>query len=1006
MSFSICAGLLAVFCLPPSAYGFDRTIQHYAHTAWGATDGAPSGIQALAQTEDGFLWLGAPAGLYRFDGVKFEKYQPLAGTLPTGGVRSLLAVPDGGLYIGFKLGEISLLRGGIVTNYGSGEGVPEGSVVSLARDGGGIVWAASSAGLLRLGNGRWEQVGNDWNFRGKLARSVYVDPQGTLWVATESSIVYLSPGSKTFQSTDVPIGQVWGFAQSAHGQLWMAEVTRSVRPVPLETSHQPFPPEIMLGSVGICFDRDGGLWISSLGDGIRYVANPEQLSGSRDKSSNAIEKFTSGDGLTDDVLFSILLDHEGNIWAGTQNGLDQFHKTNFVPVTLPFTSRQDVFAAGDGGDLWLSSNGQMFVIHGSRVSAIHGISAAMHSAYRDQAGVVWWNGSDGIYRLERGHFSRVPYPEGFPRQFSDSSFMTEDSSGVLWIAMQDHGLYSLSDSKWTPFETPRELLKLIPEAAFTDWTGRIWFAYTGGTLLVLNRGEIERVYSKNECPVGSVKAIQGRNQHLWVGGEDGLVYFDGKNFRPVMPDDLDRFKGLSGIAETAHGDLWLAEERGVIHIAADEVQNYLHDFSYRLKYRVFALVDGLPGTFQDAAGWSREVEGTDGRIWFAASKGIAWVDPKNIFKNDVPPPVSILAINSANRKYAAYGDVMLPARTNNLEVTYTALSMVAPGSTRFRYRLEGVDKDWEDAGVRRDAFYTRLGPGKYRFQVIACNNDGVWNEKGAALDFSIAPAWFQTTWFRTLCIAAATLVVWGIYWLRVRQMEKAMAARFDERLAERTRMARELHDTFLQTIQGSKLVADDALENAHDPIRTRRALEQLSEWLARATQEGRAALHSLRSSITETNDLAAGFRRALEDCRREISIETDFSVVGDMREMHPIIRDEVYRIGYEAIRNASTHSAGSRVDVLLSYGNDLSVRVRDNGVGIDPRIAEIGKDGHFGLQGMRERAARIGARLTVVSSANSGTEIKLVVPGRIVFRKLRLTPLDRIKAIIKEAEKN
>jgi signal transduction histidine kinase len=249
------------------------------------------------------------------------------------------------------------------------------------------------------------------------------------------------------------------------------------------------------------------------------------------------------------------------------------------------------------------------------------------------------------------------------------------------------------------------------------------------------------------------------------------------------------------------------------------------------------------------------------------------------------------------------------------------------------------------------------------------------------------------------------LVVWVIYRLRVRQIAKAMSARFDERLHERTRMARDLHDTFLQTIQGSKLVADDALDPSTDPARMRRAMEQLSVWLGRATEEGRAALNSLRTSTTEKNDLAAAFRRAMEECRIHTSMEASLSVVGEAREMHPIVRDEVYRVGYEAIRNACVHSQASQMRVELTYDHDLALRVSDNGVGVDPAVADRGREEHFGLQGMRERAARIVGKLTLVSSASSGTEIKLVVPGSIIYRETtsnrRKLPA-KIKAVLKQ----
>jgi len=363
------------------------------------------------------------------------------------------------------------------------------------------------------------------------------------------------------------------------------------------------------------------------------------------------------------------------------------------------------------------------------------------------------------------------------------------------------------------------------------------------------------------------------------------------------------------------------------------------------------------------------------------------IDPNHLTRNALPPPVHVEGIIADRKNYSPGKEVRLPPLTRDLEIDYTALSFVAPQRVRFRYRLEGRDAAWEEPGTRRQAFYTDLRPGRYQFRVIACNSDGVWNEAGATLDFSVEPAWFQTNWFRLLCVIVSAIVVWVVFRLRVRQVARAISARFDERLAERTRMARDLHDTFLQTIQGSKLVADDALDSSADSTRMRQAMQQLSAWLGRATQEGRAALNSLRAATTQTNDLGAALRRVTEDGVIPGSRAVTFSVIGDAREMHPIARDEVYRIGYEAIHNACTHSGASRLEVELIYSLDLVLSVNDNGTGIDPAVVDRGKDGHFGLQGMRERAARIGGKLTLGSSSNSGTEIKLVVPGSIIFRK-------------------
>jgi len=356
------------------------------------------------------------------------------------------------------------------------------------------------------------------------------------------------------------------------------------------------------------------------------------------------------------------------------------------------------------------------------------------------------------------------------------------------------------------------------------------------------------------------------------------------------------------------------------------------------------------------------------------------------YKNPMPPPVHVEGLLADGKSYSPASPITLGPLTRDIRIDYTALSFVLPQRMGFRYMLEGRDSGWQDPGLRRQAFYSDLRPGSYRFRVIASNNDGVWNKTGATLDFKVAAAWYQTIWFRSLCFIAGLLLLWAIYRLRVRRIAGAMKARFDERLAERTRIARDLHDTLLQTIQGSKLVADDALSATTDLSHMRQAMEKLSAWLGRATAEGRAALNSLRTSTTEVNDLAEAFRRALEECRIHSSMEVSLSVSGQIQEMHPIVRDEIYRIGYEAIRNACVHSQATQLSVELFYGQDLTLRINDNGTGIDPDFVNRGKPGHFGLQSMRERTARIVGKFSVESSTGSGTGVTLTVPGGIIYR--------------------
>jgi PAS domain S-box-containing protein len=717
---------LALACSYSAAFESDRTFAQFAHTAWGPKEGAPSPVTALAQTSDGYLWLGSHDGLYRFDGVVFERYQPQSGgPFPAGTVSSLLALPNGDLWIAFQSGAVSLLRHGNATNYTVREGVPSGTIWRFAQDREGTIWATASSGLARLEGNRWKDVGKDWNFPGKSAMAIFLDRQGRLWVSTEDALVFLPPGARRFQPTGIRVRTVTRIAQAANGKLWMAEITRAVRPIPLSDKRQPSDEtEVQVGSQGILFDNDGALWITSLGDGLRRSPAPELLKGEIKEFSTAVESFTAKDGLSDDVVSPILKDREGNIWIGTNNGLDRFRKTNLVPVVFPFKPHQPIWVAGDSGDVWVYDLGVMVRVHGGRADSGHPVPFQPNSAYRDPSGAIWWLCLDAIYRYDAGSYTRIALPPSFPKPYINFGIAAAvDGSGALWLSAEREGVFYQKNEN------------------------------------------IQRVFPADDSPVGSVRAIEGRGRHLWVGGELGLAFFDGNRFRRIVPADAETFGSVRGVEETSDGSLWLAERRGVIEIAATEVQQVLGNPSYRVKYRIFDSFDGLPGTFARAA-----IQGTDGKLWFSGTGGIAWVDPATISTNALPPPVLIRSVRANGRQAGSLTNLALPPRTTDLQIGYTALSLSVPEKVRFRYKLEEVDKDWQDAGIRREAFYNSLGPGEYHFRVIACNNDGVWNEEGAHLVFSIAPAWYQTTWFRLLYAAAFLAFLWALYQLRVQQV--------------------------------------------------------------------------------------------------------------------------------------------------------------------------------------------------------------------------------------------
>jgi signal transduction histidine kinase len=596
--------------------------------------------------------------------------------------------------------------------------------------------------------------------------------------------------------------------------------------------------------------------------------------------------------------------------------------------------------------------------------------------------------------LKNGRFEAIQLPDTNSRDLVQS--LTEDVNGNIWAAIrgQTAKLIRIYDERVQEvFSEPR-----VPPASelAPDRSGGIWLGLRNGDLARFRNGALEVVPfgRTDEAPYiiqittrndGSVLAAATFGLMGWHQGTRRLM-----TVRNGLPCDF-----VSGVVEDNHGTIWLATPCALLGIAPDEISKWWRDPNVRVHPRILNSFDGWQSRF---VAFQPATRSADGRLWFANQRGVQIFDPEHLTHNTVPPPVYIEGLVADRRVFSVDRGLHLPPHTRDLQLNYTALSMVVPQKVRFRYRLEGHDSDWQDVGSRRQAFYNDLPPGDYRFRVIASNNDGVWNDAGDAVSFSIAPAWYQTNLFRSVCLLLGILTFWLIYRLRARQIEAAIWSRFNERLAERTRVARDIHDTLLQTIQGSKMVADHALQHAADTTRLRTAMEQLADWLARATQEGRAALTSLRADTTEGNDLLEALKHAAQTEAGSSSLGVTIVSSGEPREVHPIVSDEVYRIACEAIRNICMHSSASKMTLELEYEQRLILRVTDDGIGMDTAVLEHGRPGHFGLLGMRERAARIGGKLTITSAPGAGAVVTLVVPGGLAFRSeqptrhLRLAP--------------
>ena len=1006
--------LLLLLCSTALALDPNQPLSQLHHSTWNAKNGLDGSVTSLAQTLDGYLWIGTTDGLFRFDGLTFERYSPETGPLPSTAVSALLATRDGGLWIGYDRGGVTYLKQDTVINYSDKDGVPVSSVRGFVEDHDGIIWAAIVGGFARFDHQHWQKIRMDWNYPSKSARALLVDSKGTLWVGAGGSIAFLTKGSKTFQAIPVEMADVYAINEAPDGTLIFSD-SETISLVPQGPEQDRTKTQLLkieIPNRTMLFDHQGALWLCGIG--ITRIPFPHLDQGQQVfESGSKIERLGKKEGLTSDIVQAILEDREGNIWVGTDGGLDRFRYRNLACTAFG----EDLFSfslvAGENGDVWIGSAGtKTWPLMRVQDSKVFGEPIRVMNAYRDSGGTIWlslWHrpidqesvSYHPLIGLERGQITRISPPEEAKRLSLSAnppdpiiiSSITRDKSGTLWISIGGCGEFQYRDGEWIFTKILEDHPDWSSNFAYAETAGRIWFSY-GDRIALFDRGKIRTFTAADGLTNGPFSIITGRNNEIWVGGEAGLAFLANDRFH-ILRTNGPGLGAITGIVASANGDLWLSAGVGIVHIVAEEVRSVLLNVDHRTRYEVFDLISDLPQQLQRTGSYaSGVVEGSDGLLWFATRSGVARIDPEKISHNPVEPPVSIKAVVADETHYSPFSAGKLPALTKNLSIAYTALSLAIPERVRFRYQLEGWDHDWQEAGSRREAFYTNLGPGDYVFHVIACNNDGVWNYDGARFRFSVAPAWYQTKLFYLACIVSVLLLVFIMYRLRVRQVSHALSARFDERLAERTRLAQELHDTFLQTIQGSKMVADDALEYSSDPVRLRKAIEQLAVWLGQATLEGRAALNSLRNSSTEENDLAQSFRLATENGMRPTAMTVAVSVVGPS-DMHPIVRDEVYRIGYEAIRNAYAHSGADRLKVELKYGHDLLLRIADNGRGMDPEIVEKGKEGHFGLMGMRERALRIGAKLLVHSSPDTGTEILLSVPGASIFRH----PPSRIEGI-------
>jgi signal transduction histidine kinase/ligand-binding sensor domain-containing protein len=980
-------------------------ISQYAHTAWRVRDGFVKGaISAIAQTPDGYLWLGTEFGLVRFDGVTPVVWQPPAGQqLPSNRIFSLLASRDGTLWIGCSKG-LASWKDEKLTQHPALAGQPiRGRII---EDHEGTIWAGSSsppAKLCGIQNANVHCYGEDGALENGVT-GLYEDHNRNLWVGVRDGLWRWKPGAPKFYPELGPAangGGVQGLAESGDGAIVFGPriglkrlIGDEIQAYPLPGSAHEFTATRLLG------DRDGNLWIGTSDMGLVHVHGARE------------ERFTQADGLSGDFVTALLIDREGSFWVATDGGLDRFREVAVSTLSLSQgLSNASVLSvvADREGSVWLSTrrglnrfnHGEITIFGSSRDKSdglLNGNYAG--SLFQDSRGRIWASTLKEFGYLESGRFVPIKAVPG-----GAVYSIAEDRAGNLWIANRVKGLIQLSRSgqvqqtPWSALGHKDPAMALAP-----DPTGRgLWIGFNQGGIAQFADGQVRASYSA-AVGLGNGRVNDLRfdpDRTLWAATESGLSRLKNGRVTTLTSKNGLPCDGVHWVIEDNDHSFWLYTTCGLARIARAELEAWAvavdkeREVTRTIRASVFDVSDGVRSLDDNGGYTPHAAKSSDGRLWFLPSDGASVIDPLRIPYNRLVPPVYIEQIIANHRTYYAgkKGSLHLPALVRDLEIDYTALSLVAPERVMFRYKLEGWDQDWQQAGNHRQALYSNLPPRHYRFRVAACNNSGVWNEAGASLDFSIAPAFYQTRLFQASSVAALLGLLWAGYRLRLRQLSRQFEVHMEGRLEERTRIARELHDTMLQSFQAMLMKFHTVTYMLEDHKEARNMLENAIAQGRQAVAEGRDAVQGLRSSTQLTNDLARAIGALCEELTSEHAGRNgpDFHVrvEGTSRELAPLVRDDVYRIASEAVRNAFRHAEATEIGVEIQYQRrKLRLQVIDNGKGIEAKVlSEGGRPGHFGLEGMRERARVVGGELVIRSRSDSGTEAELTIPASVAYRK-------------------
>lgn len=952
-----------------SAPSFERRI-------WTRADGAPQSAYGIAQDADGMLWFATVSGLYSFDGAHFTRQESVYGhRLKSHNIIVVAAVP-GGIAVGYQFGGVSVFTRAGARHYTADDGLPAGSVGVLTLDAARTLYAGGSTGLARLDarSGKWTAV-SGLALRGFILSTLF-DSGGTMWVVSNSNLYALPKGGTrgrhvaALPYNAIPAiirGNLVVFAASGrlirYSPAGVPTVLRNV--IGFEADHVLFEGP----------DATTWAWLKGGTTLLRTAA---------DGTLHAAQTFDGG-GLPGRMVSRTLVDRENNLWVATLDGVERYRPRRLHELALPAPVLGFLVGVGLGDDILVASSndGPVWQL-ADRMQQLPGLTGitAMH---RQHAASLWLGGTSELLHVTPAGTARWPLPAHVTKDFGVQGIVT-DRVGNLWVAIVRHGLFRFSNGTWTKLPMGLAGGDDTPICMLTGASGRTYLGFTGGRLGELVAGHIRPLATGLAGAVGNILSLLEHDGRLLVGGDRGVVWLDDEAVRPLQPERMPAFLGISGMGLDRQGDLWLHGPDGLFRIDAREFARFRADPARRLPWEVFNFEDGLRGQVAQVRPLPSLRIAPDGKVYYATGSQVGWIDPAAIRRNARPPTVLVQSVRTAGGTLDATPAMTLAPGTTGVDIGFAATALSIPERVRFRYRLQGVDGEWQEPQFERAARYTNLGPGDYRFQVVAANEDGVWNEAGATLDFRIAPTPWQTVWFRgALGIAIASLA-FVLYRWRIAAAARRAAEKTAARTEERERIARNLHDNLLQGVHGLILSCHAVLMRMPKGTPEERALATVLERADLVVAETRDEVMNLRQDAAAQPALVSRLQHAIEGLPPHVQGRVQLAFSGCVALLKDDVADEVFYVLQEAIVNSARHSGAQRITVALHVSAaGAAGSVADDGCGIDAGVARAGRAGHWGLVGMRERIARLGGTLQIDADAGGGCTVSFSLPASAIY---------------------